>query len=72
MPAVSPTFTKRTFTRCMHSSRGESATAKKLKDASTKAAAAATQGEGAFAAAFKDMTSVCKECHESFREKVEK
>ena len=37
-----------------------------------KAAAAATQGEGAFAAAFKDMTSVCKECHESFREKVEK
>ena len=47
------------------------ATAKKLKDASTKAAAAAAQGEGAFAAAFKDMTNVCKECHESFREKVE-
>jgi len=23
----------------------------------------------AFATAFKDMTSVCKECHESFREK---
>jgi cytochrome c556 len=45
------------------------ATANKLKDASAKAAAAAAQGAAAFATAFKDMTSVCKECHESFREK---
>ena len=45
------------------------ATAKKLKDASAKAASAAAEGEAAFAAAFKDMTSVCKECHETFREK---
>ena len=44
-------------------------TASKLKDASAKAASAAAEGEAAFAAAFKDMTSVCKDCHESFREK---
>lgn len=45
------------------------ATANKLKEASAKAASAAAQGAAPFAAAFKDMTSVCKECHESFREK---
>ena len=44
-------------------------TASKLKDASAKAASAAAEGSAAFATAFKDMTSVCKDCHESFREK---
>jgi cytochrome c556 len=47
------------------------AIAMKLKDASAKAAAAAEQGKGTFTAAFKDMTKVCKECHESYREKLE-
>ena len=47
------------------------ALAMKLKDASAKAAGAAEQGKGTFAAAFGDMTKVCKECHESFREKVQ-
>ena len=45
------------------------ALAMKLKDASAKAAGAAEQGKGTFAAAFKDMTKVCKECHESYRAK---
>jgi cytochrome c556 len=40
------------------------ATAAKLKDASAKAARAAAQG--------KDPFKVCKECHETFREKEEK
>src|SRR4029078_10773720 len=44
-------------------------TANKLKDASAKAASAAAEGEAAFATAFKDMTSVCKDCHEAFRQK---
>ena len=44
-------------------------TANKLKDASAKAASAAAEGSAAFATAFKDMTSVCKDCHELFREK---
>jgi cytochrome c556 len=48
------------------------ATAAKLKDASAKAAGAAAQGKDAFTVAFSDMTKVCKECHESFREKEEK
>ena len=48
------------------------ATAAKLKDASAKAAGAAAQGKDAFGAAFTDMTKVCKECHETFREKVER
>ena len=48
------------------------ATAAKLKDASAKAAGAAAQGKDAFTAAFNDMTKVCKECHETFREKEEK
>jgi cytochrome c556 len=47
------------------------ATAQKLKDASTKAAGAAKQGQGNFTAAFNDMTKVCKECHETFREKID-
>jgi cytochrome c556 len=47
------------------------ATAQKLKDASAKAAGAAAQGQGTFTAAFNDMTKVCKECHETFREKLE-
>ena len=47
------------------------ATAQKLKDASAKAAGAAAQGQGTFTAAFNDMTKVCKECHETFREKIE-
>jgi cytochrome c556 len=47
------------------------ATAQKLKDASTKAAGAAKQGQGNFTAAFNDMTKVCKECHETFREKLD-
>jgi cytochrome c556 len=47
------------------------AIAMKLKDASAKAASAAEQGKGTFAAAFKDMTKVCKECHESYREKLD-
>jgi cytochrome c556 len=46
-------------------------TAKKLKDASAQAAAAAAQGEGAFTAAFNNMTKVCKDCHQTFREKIE-
>jgi cytochrome c556 len=45
--------------------------AEKLKDASTKAAEAAVQGKDAFAAAFKNMTNACKDCHESYRAKVE-
>jgi cytochrome c556 len=45
--------------------------ANKLKDASAKAAGAAEQGKGTFTAAFNDMTKVCKECHESYREKLE-
>jgi cytochrome c556 len=45
--------------------------AAKLKDASAKAAGAAAQGKGTFTAAFNDMTKVCKECHETFREKIE-
>jgi cytochrome c556 len=47
------------------------AIANKLKDASAKAAGAAAQGKGTFTAAFNDMTKVCKECHESYREKLE-
>jgi cytochrome c556 len=47
------------------------ALAMKLKDASTKAAGAAAQGKGTFTAAFNDMTKVCKECHETYREKLE-
>lgn len=47
------------------------ALATKLKEASAKAAAAAEEGKETFAAAFGDMTKVCKECHESFREKTE-
>ncbi len=47
------------------------AIATKLKDASAKAAAAAEQGKGTFTAAFRDMTKVCKECHETYREKLE-
>jgi cytochrome c556 len=47
------------------------ATAQKLKDASAKAAGAAKQGKGNFTAAFNDMTKVCKECHETFREKID-
>jgi cytochrome c556 len=47
------------------------AIAMKLKDASAKAAGAAAQGKGTFTAAFNDMTKVCKECHESYREKLE-
>jgi cytochrome c556 len=43
----------------------------KLKDASAKAAGAAEQGKGTFTAAFNDMTKVCKECHETYREKLE-
>ena len=46
-------------------------TANKLKDASAKAAGAAEQGKGTFTAAFNDMTKVCKECHETYREKLE-
>jgi len=47
------------------------ATASKLKDASAEAAAAAAQGEGAFTAAFNNMTKVCKDCHQTFREKIQ-
>lgn len=47
------------------------AIAMKLKDASAKAAGAAAQGKGTFTAAFNDMTKVCKECHETYREKLE-
>jgi len=47
------------------------ATAMKLKDASAQADAAAAQGEGAFTAAFNNMTKVCKDCHQTFREKIE-
>ena len=43
--------------------------AQKLEDTSTAAAAAAEQGEGAFKAAFGDMTNVCKECHKAYRVK---
>jgi cytochrome c556 len=39
--------------------------------AAAKAAGAAEQGKGTFTAAFNDMTKVCKECHESYREKLE-
>jgi len=49
---------------------GFKATAQKLKDASAKAATAAAQGEGAFTAAFNDMTKVCKDCHQTYREKL--
>jgi cytochrome c556 len=45
--------------------------AMKLKDAAAKAAGAAEQGKGTFTAAFNDMTKICKQCHESYREKVE-
>ena len=45
------------------------ALAAKLKDASAEAAVAAGEGSEAFAAAFGDMTKICKECHETFREK---
>jgi cytochrome c556 len=47
------------------------ATAMKLKDASAEAATAAGQGQGAFTAAFNNMTKVCKDCHQTFREKIE-
>lgn len=47
------------------------ALATKLKERSAEAASAAGQSEEAFATAFRDMTSVCKECHESFREKTD-
>lgn len=47
------------------------AIAMKLKDASAKAAGAAAQGKGTFTAAFNDMTKVCKECHETYREKLD-
>jgi len=47
------------------------ALAMKLKDASAKSAGAAEQGKGTFTAAFNDMTKVCKDCHESYREKLE-
>ena len=47
------------------------ALAMKLKDASAKAAGAAEQGKGTFTAAFNDMTKVCKECHEKYREKID-
>jgi cytochrome c556 len=50
---------------------GFKANADKLKDASTKAAEAATQGKDAFAAAFKNMTNVCKDCHDTYRAKEE-
>jgi cytochrome c556 len=50
---------------------GFKATAQKLKDASAKAAGAAAQGAGTFTAAFNDMTKVCKECHETYRAKLE-
>jgi cytochrome c556 len=46
------------------------ATAMKLKDASAQAASAAAQGKGAFTAAFNDMTKVCKDCHQTYREKL--
>ena len=46
------------------------ATAMKLKEASAQAASAAAQGEGAFTAAFNDMTKVCKDCHQTFRVKL--
>ncbi len=49
---------------------GFKAEAQKLKDASAKAAEAAAQGKDAFAPAFKHMTEVCKECHETYRAKV--
>jgi cytochrome c556 len=45
--------------------------AMKLKDEAGKAVAAAQQGEGAFRAAFTDLTKNCKNCHESFRVKRE-
>jgi cytochrome c556 len=47
------------------------ALAMKLKEASAKAAGAAEQGKGTFTTAFNDMTKVCKECHEAYREKLE-
>ncbi len=45
--------------------------ATKLKDASLQAASAAEQGRETFSAAFKDMTKVCKQCHESYRAEEE-
>lgn len=48
---------------------GFKAKAEKLKEASTKAAEAAAQGKDAFTPAFKNMTEVCKECHETYRAK---
>lgn len=45
--------------------------AEKLKQASAKAAEAAAQGSDAFAPAFKKMTEVCKECHDTYRAKEE-
>lgn len=48
---------------------GFKAKAEKLKEASTKAAEAAAQGKDAYAPAFKNMTEVCKECHETYRAK---
>lgn len=50
---------------------GFKALATKLKDASAKAAGAAAQGKATFTAAFNDMTKVCKECHETYRQKEE-
>jgi cytochrome c556 len=50
---------------------GFKAEAEKLKEASVKAAEAAAQGQHAFAPAFKKMTDVCKECHDSYRAKEE-
>ena len=47
------------------------AKAEKLKEESTKAAEAAAQGKDAFAPAFKKMTEVCKDCHETYRAKEE-
>jgi len=47
------------------------ALAMKLKDTSAKAAGAAEQGKGTFTAAFNEMTKVCKEYHETYREKLE-
>ena len=49
---------------------GFEATAMKLMDASASAANAAAQGAGAFTAAFNDMTKVCKDCHQTYREKL--
>jgi cytochrome c556 len=48
---------------------GFKALAAKLKDASANAAGAAAQGKPAFTTAFNEMTKVCKDCHETYREK---